>query len=369
MRKVIILLVLLLLVGCNERNNNAAATPPAASSQPPTATPPPTLPDLAHGWTQIEPGGETRCARDTPYSFWVKPGTTNKLLVFFEGGGGCWDYNSCNVGSTFYDDDISAEDNPDTRNQGLFDFDNPENPFRDHYVVFAPSCTGDVYMGTEAVTYTSPRGDELTVHHKGHENGQAVVDWVFEHFSGPENIFVTGCSAGSVGSVMFAPHLMEHYPDAQIAQLGDSLGFIFSRPVNGENIWNFRAGLPDWIPTVQAIGPDDFTMARFYEAVASHYPQHTFSQFNTAYDNVQIRFYTAGGRSADQFDEELWSVIETTDQTTPNFRYYHAEGDMHCITPRPDFYQRTVNGVRFVEWVTALAQGQDVTSVRCDTCE
>ena len=45
--------------------------------------------ELSTGWTKIEPGGETRCAHDTPFAFWVRAGDPQKLLLFFQGGGGC----------------------------------------------------------------------------------------------------------------------------------------------------------------------------------------------------------------------------------------------------------------------------------------
>lgn len=43
--------------------------------------------------TIVSPGGMTRCiySTSTPYSFQVVPGNTEKLLVYFQGGGACWD--------------------------------------------------------------------------------------------------------------------------------------------------------------------------------------------------------------------------------------------------------------------------------------
>src|SRR5689334_19223009 len=66
------------------------------------ASPSPTI--QSSGWTRIEPGGETRCAHDTPFAYWVRPGMVNKLLVFFQGGGACFDANTCAPGSGQYDE-------------------------------------------------------------------------------------------------------------------------------------------------------------------------------------------------------------------------------------------------------------------------
>src|SRR5688572_7686148 len=51
----------------------------------------PTLPDLAPGWNEFIPGGETICSRGTEYAYWVRPGTQNKVIIDFIGGGACWD--------------------------------------------------------------------------------------------------------------------------------------------------------------------------------------------------------------------------------------------------------------------------------------
>ena len=92
----------------------------------------PKLPDLPDGWTRIEPGGDTRCAHDTPFAFWVRPGTSNNLLVYYRGGGSCWDAKSCRFGSEFYYDTVSTSSIPDFPLFGIFDLENPENPFKDY---------------------------------------------------------------------------------------------------------------------------------------------------------------------------------------------------------------------------------------------
>ncbi len=45
---------------------------------------------LAPGWNTFEPGGETTCSDGSPFRFFARPGDPEKLLVYFQGGGGCW---------------------------------------------------------------------------------------------------------------------------------------------------------------------------------------------------------------------------------------------------------------------------------------
>ena len=340
----------------------AAATPSAHEVIP-------GVPQLASGWTKIEPGGETMCARGTPYAFWVRPGMVNKVLLFFEGGGGCWNAETCREGSTFFDDDVNEGDAPISRG-GVLDFSNADNPFSDYYMVYIPVCTGDVHMGSNVMTYKDTDGTEITIHHKGFINSSAAVEWAYEHFSGPQSIFVTGCSAGSVGSITFAPYVIKHYPGAQVTQLGDSLAFVFDHALDLQTEWKAHDNFPPWIPAMKDLGPGKFTTAGFYSATANFYPDHIFAEYNSAHDFVQQRYYFAAARTPTPgpFEDALQASLAQIHERAPNFRSYAAAGAEHCITPRPDFYTLETNGIRFRDWVADLADGKRVKDVTCGGC-
>src|SRR5262245_48019208 len=55
----------------------------------------PKLADLKAGWNELAPGGETMCAYGDPYRFFVHPGTSDKLMIYFAGGGACWNGIFC----------------------------------------------------------------------------------------------------------------------------------------------------------------------------------------------------------------------------------------------------------------------------------
>jgi len=97
-------------------------------------------------WVKILGGGKTRCARGGKYAFWVRKGDPQRLLIFFQGGGGCFDERTCALGSTWFDDRVDAGDDPEL-NGGILDLTDTRNPFRSWSVVYIPSCTGDVTWG------------------------------------------------------------------------------------------------------------------------------------------------------------------------------------------------------------------------------
>lgn len=356
----------IILAGCGlDASPTSLATP---TQEPPQAGSEPAPIRLPEGWTRIEPGGETRCALDTPYAFWIRPGNKDQLLVFFQGGGGCWSAETCKPGSTFYKAYVTDSDNP-AFSAGVFDLDNHENPFRGYSMVFIPSCTGDVHWGHHLRSYPASGGTALEVYHHGFVNASAALEEAYAQFPDPAEVFVTGCSAGSVGSIVHAPYLIDHYTGARVIQLGDSLSFTYHRPIDMQTDYHAHDNFPGWIDQLNAIQPGDLTMDQVYTATANYYPENTFAQFNYAADRVQERFYTAVGGPPGGFTADLMDNLGKIKANTNNFRTYLASGNEHCILPLARFYQLATEGVRFRDWVADLAAGREIADVTCESCE
>jgi hypothetical protein len=323
---------------------------------------------LAGEWTRIEPGGDTRCAHDTPYAFWVRPGTVNRLLVYFQGGGACWDAATCAPGSGYYDDAVTTDDSPEY-SSGIFNLDNPGNPFKDYTMVYTPLCTGDVHWGNHVQTYNRDGDQELTIYHKGFVNGIAALEWGYAHVTAPESVFVTGSSSGSVGSAAFAPYIIQHYAQSQVSQLGDSLAFVFHRPLDLQTNWRAHDNFPDWIPALANIDPGQFRMADYYVAIANYYPAQLFAQYNTAHDATQLAFYLAVGGQPEGFEPDFEASLDLIHTRASNFRAYTASDSTHSILPFDSFYTQQTEGVPFRVWIAGLANGRLVDNVHCVNCE
>jgi hypothetical protein len=182
-------------------------------------------------------------------------------------------------------------------------------------------------------------------------------------------VFISGCSAGSVGSIAFAPYIIQQYPNARVAQLGDSLAFVFHRPVNLHTDYRAHDNFPSWIPELRRIRHGAFTMERFYGAVARFYPHHRFAQFNTVRDAVQIRFFKAVGGTEEQWEEALRKSLRGIQTAAPNFCHYLAGGTAHCVTPFDRFYTYQTNGVRLRTWTTSLEAGTSAATIQCTRCD
>ena len=110
----------------------------------------------------------------------------DKLLVFFQGGGGCWRGEECDRGEPFYTPAIDLEAARNAGDEGIFDATNPENPFSTCSAVIVRYCTGDVHLGDRDAPYTvsNDQGEkrQFTIHHRGQVNAMAVLKWVQANF-------------------------------------------------------------------------------------------------------------------------------------------------------------------------------------------
>ena len=171
-------------------------------------------------WVKYEPAGAT-CSDGSPYAFYVDfSETSDNVIVFFMGGGACWDYESCVGGGArgaanpdgLPDDyaNMHAEVAGLTINVNeiypLMNDDPAVSPMADWNKVFVPYCTGDVYAGSITNTYEDPDGvepDEVFAH-LGHTNVVAMTEMLNDMFgAAPEKkLFVGGCSAGGAGAIV-----------------------------------------------------------------------------------------------------------------------------------------------------------------------
>jgi hypothetical protein len=330
----------------------------------------PTMPELdEQSWTKIAPGGETICARGDDFHFFVRGGTVNKLVILFDGGGACWDAVTCSVADQIFSP--TADEELPEPGDGIADKADEENPFRDWYQVFIPYCTGDIHWGDSDTTY-QPEGDaeEITIFHRGRKNTQAVLDWVYEEFSAPESIFVTGVSAGAYGSIGWAPYIIEHYPNSRVTQLGDCGAGVITDTFFEDSFpsWKADSLIPDWIPGLD-VPLTELKLENLYIELANHYPEQVFSQYNTHNDENQRFYYTAMGGKDEDWSPKMYEKIETIIDEAPTFRSYIAGGIKHVILPYPEFYTYESDGVRLRDWVKDLAEGEAVENVQCVDCD
>ena len=345
---------------------------------------------------------------NTDFSFYFKPGKEKKkLLVYFDGGGACWDSNTCVTGQltplAAYVPEIKG-----ISTQGLLDQSNPKNPYRDWNIAVLPYCTGDIHWGSKDQAYTDftgaitgRPGGAVTIHHRGFDNFLYVREWLMNRFAekgdkkekeskdedekdGINKLLVTGSSAGGYGAAFAYPHLKQAFPRANGYLMADAGNGVISDALLQQAVrspderWGASRNLVRNIPGMDSIfsqQADRFAPA-YYSALAGFYPNDRFSQYTTLFDVIQALFFNI---SLNQNDIAAWGNLTPevygawTNQmvnfafitaANPNYRFYIASGCNHTVLRfNDDFYStQTTQVPSFLNWFKALTKdGEDGT--------
>lgn len=306
------------------------------------------------------PGGDTLCGRGGAFSFYHRVGTVNRLVVEFEGGGACWSSITCIqlAGACTTEIDVDKGGYLNGPNSGIHDMDDTRNPFRDWYHVFVPYCTCDAHTGINDHNY----GLSGTVHHRGHTNFLAVLDWMKANFpTNPEIVTATGCSAGSLGSLAKWPFLKEAYPSAQTVVWGDSYIGVVGEPQWDGGFANWGLQLPNLPGYTGHSEYHNDEGCYLHNVSANAYPQARLGWYTSNADTVQTEFFSVGGGSGN-WVTAMRAQVACMQKNDANERTFIAAGDAHCVSQDDGWYSVASSGVNLVEWVAGLVEGTSNTA-------
>jgi Pectinacetylesterase len=151
-------------------------------------------------WVPIE---GTQCADGTEAGVGVNfTSQSRNLVVWFQGNGVCYDQATCTIFQPLLTgmgaDPLSHLwwGDPTTPHLGIFDRNDPDNPFRaDSYVAF-PHCGVDGHTADKDTTYDSMP----TVHQHGYANVTHALPRILSTFKDATRVVVAGFSAGGIGA-------------------------------------------------------------------------------------------------------------------------------------------------------------------------
>lgn len=309
---------------------------------------------------------------DPRFNFWSKRGNSRNLVVYFEGGGACWNDYTC----TFPQADLPAEvpqfftptlypDINPALYDGIFNASQARNPVKDWSFVYIPNCTGDVHIGSATRKYFNaghpvfPLPNDFKIQHRGFDNFMVVLDWMKKNIHEPDRILVAGSSAGGYGASANFPWVQKVYPNSRMAVLADA-----AQGINTRNFDVSNPGRESWKPQVApwVFGNDPKRIASpdILRIAAAAYPNTRVAQFTTQFDEVQIGYYSAvktfhppGGtcpNPALDWNTQMLANLQATAASRPNYRHYVAAGQYHTILSSAQFYTEASAGVSFRDW-------------------
>ncbi|MDD6488446.1 MAG: pectin acetylesterase-family hydrolase [Clostridia bacterium] len=91
-----------------------------------------------------------------------------------------------------------------------------DNMFKDWTFIGVPYCNGDFHAGTNTKEYTALDGSTKTIHYEGYNNYRKLVTKIFDYINdSPEQLLVTGSSAGGFGAAILADDAIELFNNPQ----------------------------------------------------------------------------------------------------------------------------------------------------------
>lgn len=330
---------------------------------------------------------------DKTYSFWARKGKSDNLVVFFEGGGACWDNLTCTFPMAdvpegvpqFFMPAIPADTDP-SANDGIFRAGDPANPVKDWSFVYIPYCTGDLHSGSTTKTYYNaghpvfPLPSSFKIEHRGFDNFMVVLDWVKRNFRSPDKVLVAGSSAGGYGATANSPWIQRSYPEANLTVLADASQGVTTKAFDtgnpGRNSWNIQ--LPTW---VYGTDPSRVAGNDLMRIAAKRMPQARMAQFTTSFDEVQIgfygvmkQFYGPGGSCSSlpvDWHNQMAAKAKADGRALSNYHYYVADGQYHTNLHSPQFYSENSTGINYRDWVSAMLSPRSSkpwVDAACPTC-
>lgn len=315
-----------------------------------TGEPLPPPPPSYYQWEKVEIPG-TVCGNGSQYKFFVNYSeTSDDVMMIFEPGGGCWDFESCSGQTSL--GAANPDGIPDDHLNGflgihtpLLNRDLPDNLVGDWNFVFMPYCTGDVHTGRAVTVYSDPAGVEpdLEYHHNGHDNVVAAVQWLDGQFPQIPRMLVTGCSAGGAGATANYYFIRTGLDIERSYLLADSGPIFpnteFSQPLHDQinTSWNVGAVLAeqdDFAPLA-----DDFGLMN--ELLADLFPEDRlgFAYFRRDFNYSRYsyeRFYQPTPTKEEIHDmwwddtQKLMEQFDTRDNLSYYIPYWREFNDSHC---------------------------------------
>ena len=304
---------------------------------------------------------ESMCRDGSSTGFYLRQGSkAEKLVIFLEGGGACFNDATCGINPENYDKTPPP-------NTGIFDSSRLENPLKDWNVAYIPYCTGDVHGGNQENVYVSNRYQNQNF--VGYTNVTRFMERIAPTFSHVDYVLLTGVSAGGIGALYNHDQVQSFFETTPVDMLDDS-GIAMTDEYMApclQNLWRELWGLTNTLPfdcldCTNESGGGLFNLATY---LVDKYPDRNFAYASTLSDQV-IRSFMGYGRNncsvtfpympswafragAMQMRDEILNGAAS---------FYFRDGSDHTSLRGNEFYERISQDVLMPNWVGDVINGE-----------
>lgn len=334
-------------------------TPDAASPPEPDAGPGPVLGPPIQAppgtWTWVD-FPDTTCDDGSPTGIAVRPGDGPGVVVFLNGGGLCWDAQTCLVLQTSTSGPYGAAQFAQMAPAfagTLLDPGAPDNPFRGWSFVFVPYCTGDGHTGDRRQQYDAGANAlPQDFDHTGGRNLDVFFSRIASTWPVPRRFALVGPSAGGLGALVNYAHVREYWPEGTGLLWSD--GFPLLRgdvlPDWLQTAWDTAWGLNGRLTDLCAGCADDPSLV--LPTLGALFPDDRFALSGTTRDAVLPGFF---GIALDEYTAALADVQANVYAAVPNLHTFTVDGGQHTLLLRPSMVQSA--GVTLQTWISQMIAG------------
>jgi len=330
--------------------------------------------------TLVFPGGKTSCLNGDQFAFFVTPGATDKLVLYFQAGGACWTQLTFDIQACTQSIQVAIQTSGTLGGQGIFNTADRRNGLRDYTIVEVLYCSGDIFVGN---TTQSFNGSNPQV---GFENILSVLAWVLRNTKAKlSSLVIAGASAGALGAQVWADHLLSKtFKYDAAAVLVDSYAGVFPDGTTALLLQAFGAcDLPIFSLVEQVLCKTGFLTVRTItrKTICSH-GSVPFGFLQSKADVIQRDLFNLVSLTFNFFDPMLsgpdlyfkTNTLFTSYNANPNFVELYVDGETHTFTTADFYFTAGTLGISsgsidgqplMFEWVNDLVDGGGCPSAQC----
>ena len=296
----------------------------------------------------FDPGDKTGpiCMQGQPFKTSIRPGTTEDLLIYLQGGGACWTGTCMAVTGT------SGGPWP----VGWTDGDVTKNPLGALPVLTVGYCDGSVFAGDGDVKDAVNGAPDGVRYHHGLANLSAALDIGKRVYPHPKRIVLIGSSAGGYGTILSTAVVRLLWPKTHLFVVDDA-GPGLTNPKLPEMYatmvkeWNLATRI---LPSCTECQKGQFLPLVGWSL--AHDPSLRFALFSAYGDEVVSHDFLSMTGGA--FRELLLSESGAVHDAYPTrFERYFIDGVKHTAL-LAGYYDVSAGGPSLPEWTRRMIDGE-----------
>lgn len=326
------------------------------------------LPDAPPGdWTWVG-FPDAFCRDGTETGIGVRYGSGDGLVIYFQGGGACFNALTC-ANNPDHHDEGNFAGIAGGADGGIFDMDAEANPVGDWSFIFVPYCTGDVHSGTNPDT--SVPGGPANQQFVGYLNVEAYLERIVPTFPNASHVLVTGESAGGFGAAFNYDRIADAFPGKKVTLIDDSgppLGDEVLAPCL-QTLWRDLWGYGDALPAdcADCFPQGGGGIINFASYMGRKHASQRLGLISSTGDDVIRLFFGFGQNDCtallsstpqDEFEKALVAARDGAfSEPDGTWGSFIVDNTSQHTWLSGSYYSAEVGGVRLVDWVRDMLAG------------